>query len=198
KSYQNTDGVLAFYGHAPERIYGVQKTRVLHHHQRTVTRREETATDRDPFVFFAYLHHFEVRITHDGLEQMVARDAIGQGDDEMNTRFLDLLDDIFGLELRVCHLSSGLGSVQISVFKVQGSIVQRLDPHSETLNLEPLNVERHRAPARRALRHFFYKIRQPLADHDRCQIRICMTHHWHNRRVPHPQIRHAMHAQFFI
>ena len=62
-------GILTFYGNAAERIHRIQKTGVLHHHQRTVARREETAANRDPFVFLAYLDHFEVAVTHDGLEQ---------------------------------------------------------------------------------------------------------------------------------
>jgi hypothetical protein len=77
---------MAFHRHAADCIDRVEKAGVLHHKDRFLPRGIKAGRNRDTLIFLADLHHFEFRIGNQPFEQVMARDAIGQGHNETDAR----------------------------------------------------------------------------------------------------------------
>src|SRR5437867_1587127 len=104
--HDHANRILSFHRYAAQRVHRVQQSRVLHHEHGSMAGGGKAAADGYAFVLFANLHHFEIRIAQDRLQQVVTRDAIGQSDDEANAGLLDFADDVLNPQRTFRHVSS--------------------------------------------------------------------------------------------
>src|SRR5436190_4081712 len=104
--HDHANRILSFHRYATQRVHRVQQSRVLHHEHGSMAGGGKAAADGYAFVLFANLHHFEIGIAQDRLQQVVTRDAIGQSDDEANAGLLDFADDVLNPQRTFRHVSS--------------------------------------------------------------------------------------------
>src|SRR5262245_62472214 len=104
----HADGEMALYGDAADGVDRIQKSRVLRHKHRPVTRGIEPGANRYPFVFFTNLHDVKLRIGKQPLEQIVTGHAVRQCHDEMDSSALEFFLNRLGCERVIGHESSKL------------------------------------------------------------------------------------------